>query len=219
MQQAPIIPQSGPRLPDTDGPYVGNTPKHEGARNIVSTIAILLAAPLIALLLTTFVFQSYEVDGPSMETTLQNKDRLIVLKTGKTWSTLLRNKYVPKRGEIVIFHKKGSADFGSETDRQLIKRVIGVPGDHVVIKNGSIRIYNDEFPKGFNPDETGGYKDTVDTTTTGNVDLTVPDGEIFVCGDNRNNSLDSRSFGTVASDELVGVLALRIYPFSKFDSF
>src|SRR5258708_7094141 len=65
---------------------VHNSDKHEGLRSILTTLAILILAPLIAFALTAFIFQSYQVDGSSMETTLQNQDRLIVLKLPRTWS-------------------------------------------------------------------------------------------------------------------------------------
>src|SRR5882762_2580960 len=71
-------------------------PDHEGLKSILSTIAILIIAPLIALTLTAFVFQSYEVDGPSMETTLQNHDRLIVVKVPRTFARITHHSYIPK---------------------------------------------------------------------------------------------------------------------------
>src|SRR5687767_2520940 len=87
-------------------------PKGDGWRSALSTIMILILAPLIGLGLTTFVFQSYEVDGPSMETTLQNRDRLIVFKLPRTISRITRKQYVPSRGEVIVFARKGMIDFG-----------------------------------------------------------------------------------------------------------
>ncbi len=191
---------------------------HSGWRNIISTIGIIVLAPLVALFLTTFVFQSYQVDGPSMEPTLQDRDRLIVTKTGKTWSKITGKDYIPKRYEIVIFNHTG--DFGrlQATEKQLVKRVVGLPGDRVVIKEGVITVYNKENPEGFLVDQAGPEKDAV-TNTNGNHEETIENGEVYVIGDNRSNSLDSRSFGTVRSQDLVGKLALRIYPFNKIQAF
>jgi signal peptidase I len=188
--------------------------RREGLKNILSTVLILVAAPLIALTLTAFVFQSYEVDGPSMETTLQNKDRLVVLKIGKTWDRIWGNDFIPKRGEIVIFSQDDA-----EGGRQLIKRVVGLPGERVVVKNGQITIYNKQFPQGFNPDQDQKFRDQIDVNTPGDIDTVIPPGEVFVCGDNRNNSLDSRSFGPIAAKDIVGTLAMRIYPFGKLKTF
>lgn len=192
--------------------------KKDGIKGILSTVAILVIAPIIALSLTLFVFQSYEVDGPSMETTLQNHDRLIVYKLPKTIARLTGNNYLPKRAEIVIFTRKDNIEFGSSKPRQLIKRVIALPGERVVVKDGSITVYNQEHPEGFNPDQIAPYGKVI-TTTSGDVDLTVPEDSIYVCGDNRPQSLDSRSFGPVPMKDLVGKLSLRVYPFGKGQKF
>lgn len=179
----------------------------------ISTILIIILAPVIALILTNFVFQSYQVDGPSMETTLQNQDRLIVSKTGKTWARISGGDYIPKRYEVVIFNLKENGE-----NKQLIKRIIGLPGDKVIVRNGVVTIFNAEHPEGYEPDKVGPEAPAI-TTTPGNVEKTVGKGEVFVMGDNRENSLDSRSFGTVPADNLVGKLKYRIFPFEKFDSF
>ena len=216
MQQDFSIP---PRTSDTThNPYVGsNEPKAtKGWRGIISTVAILVAAPVLALLLTSFVFQSYEVDGPSMETTLQNRDRLIVWKMPRTIAGLTNGDYVPKRSDVIVFVKRGVYDTG---DKQLIKRVIGLPGDRVIVNNGYITIYNKESPNGFNPDINKDFSPNISPITTGNIDLTVPEGQVFVCGDNRTNSLDSRTFGTVSTEDIVGKLVVRIFPLNAFKSY
>lgn len=218
-QQLPTIPQPmSQQHPEFGHGAPKAPPARDGLKSIISTILLIVAAPLIALLLINFVFQSYEVDGPSMETTLQNGDRLIVLKTGKTWARITGDYYIPKRGEIIVFHKQGLQASNAGEDKQLIKRVIGLPGERIVVREGVITIYNDEFPEGFKPDREGDYRDVIGTTS-GNVDLTIPEGEVFVSGDNRDNSLDSRNFGTVSSDEIVGKLAVRIFPLDKFDTY
>lgn len=194
----------------------------ENWRSVASTLAILITAPIVALLLITFVFQSYVVDGPSMENTLQDGDRLIVVKTGKTLSRLQGSDYIPSRGEIIVFARHGTFDPIAGGERQLIKRIIALPGERVVISNGRIKVYNNDWPNGFDPDTSGDYGDEIGsrgTSTDKNVDITVPEGEVFVMGDNRNNSQDSRIFGTVSSDEIVGELAMRIYPFDKITTF
>lgn len=192
--------------------------RHEGLKSVLSTLAILIIAPLIALFLTAFVFQSYEVDGPSMETTLQNHDRLIVLKLPRTIASLTGNAYIPNRGDVVIFNKSGLYDAGGNQEKQLIKRVIGLPGDRVVVKDGTITVYNSQHPNGFQPDKTLPYGKVI-VTTPGNIDMIVPEGQIFVSGDNRTNSYDSRSFGTVPAGDIVGKLELRVFPFNKMQNF
>lgn len=184
----------------------------------LSTIGIIVLAPIVALFLTHFIFQSYQVDGPSMETTLQDRDRLIVTKTGKTWARITNNDYIPKRYEIIIFNYSGEFGPGGVTQKQLIKRVIGLPGDRVVVKDGVVTVYNNEHPDGYLIDREGPERNAI-RDTPGTIDINVQPGELYVMGDNRENSLDSRSFGAVRSDDIVGKLNLRIYPFNKTDKF
>lgn len=212
-----------PESPTTHTPITGDmSERHrsgEGWRSVVSTLLILIAAPLVALALTAFVFQSYEVDGPSMETTLHNQDRLIVVKAPKTWARITHKDYLPKRGDIIIFVEHNMQKYGSsQPDKQLIKRVIGLPGDRVVIRDGKITIYNKKFPDGFDPDATSSWGKVIQTTS-GDVDTTIQKGQVFVCGDNRINSLDSRYFGPISSGDIVGKLALRVFPLNQAEVF
>jgi signal peptidase I len=215
LPQLPPEPELPSKGSGSDGPP---EPQNEGLRSIASTLLILIAAPLIALALTAFVFQSYEVDGPSMETTLDNRDRLIVLKAPVTVAKLSRDPYIPERGEIIVFTKPGTLQFGEDGEKQLIKRVIGLPGERVVVNDGSVTVFNSEHPEGFQPDRTLPYGDIIGRTP-GRVDITLPPNEVFVMGDNRTNSLDSRAFGSVESKDIVGTLAMRILPLSKAQRF
>lgn len=184
------------------------------ALNTFSTIGILLLAPVIAILLTAFVFQSYQVDGPSMQNTLHSNDRLIVWKLPRTWARFTGHQYVPKRGDIVILTESGLSNYGDTQDtKQLVKRVIGLPGDRIVIKNGTITIYNKQYPGGFKPDKTLPYgQNGAIPATNNNLDVTLSSTQLFVCGDNRGDSLDSRYFGPVQTSQVIGKLAARIYP-------
>jgi len=178
-----------------------------------SSFFVFLVIPiLMALFLTAFIIQSYQVDGQSMETTLQDHDRLLVDKFPRTWARLTNKDYIPNRGDIVIFNQSGLPD--SFYQKQLIKRVIGLPGERVVVKNGYITVYNKNHPNGFNPDDSGKYTITA-PTTVGDIDVTLDSHEIFVCGDNRNNSEDSRYFGPVNTNNLVGKLVIRILPINN----
>jgi signal peptidase I len=194
------------------------TPRREGWSSIASTVAVLLIAPIVALFLTSFVFQSYQVDGDSMETTLQNNDRLLVWKVPKTWSKITGHTYIPNRGDVVIFAEKEVSDFGRNPDKQLIKRVIGLPGERVVVKDGAVTVYNNEYPDGFQPDATLPYGEVI-RDTTGDVDVVVPKDRLYVLGDNRDNSLDSRSFGPISAHDIVGKLIIRVWPVGNMKAF
>jgi len=194
-----------------------NEPRLNRVRDIISTVSLFLAAPLFALVLILFVIQSYEVDGPSMQETLQDNDLLIVSKIPKTWSRITGDPYIPERGEIIIFSKNESLSFNGQS-RQLVKRVIARPGERIVVKDGAVTVYNQQKPNGFNPDANPEYSDTI-SNTSGNVDITVPENQVFVMGDNRNNSLDSRSFGPVQTDDIVGKLSIRLFPLNKAQTF
>jgi signal peptidase I len=191
-------------------------PHHRPLRSLASTIGLFASAFLIAILLNTFVIQSYQVDGESMEPTLQNDDRLIVNKVPRTISRIDGHQYVPKRGDIIIFNEDNIPGFVGQ--KQLIKRVVGLPGEHVVVSNGKVTVYNSQYPNGFNPDAQGSYK-TASTTTIGDVDQVLAKDQIFVCGDNRPNSEDSRYFGPVNTDQVVAKLVLRILPLNNSRSF
>ncbi|MEO5627862.1 MAG: signal peptidase I [Candidatus Saccharimonadales bacterium] len=210
----PLTPEAETQpLPAAPDSTPEQKPSKEGLKSIISTISLLLLAPIIALLLTAFVFQSYQVDGPSMQTTLQNNDRLIVVKVARSWARLTHHNYIPNRGDVIIFNRADVSGPG-ESSRQLIKRVTGLPGDRVVVKDGTLTVYNLEHAEGFSPDKTMPYGSVIGETA-GNVDLIVPAGEVFVSGDNRGNSLDSRYFGTVPANDIVGKLGLRVYPFNQ----
>lgn len=190
----------------------------QGLRDIISIIAVLLSALVLAFGLISFVFQSYQVSGPSMQNTLHNDDHLIVWKVARTWARITGHPYVPKRGDIIVFNEPGLSEFGQNQDKQLIKRVIGLPGDHVVVKNGVITIYNKAHPRGFEPDKTLPYSKAIPETPD-NVDVRLSSNQLFVCGDNRGDSLDSRIFGPIDINNVIGKLVLRVLPLNNAQIF
>lgn len=183
-------------------------------KGFLSFMGFVASVVLLATLINLFVFQSYYVDGTSMNPTLDPNERLIINKMPRTWAKVTRSHYIPKRGEIIVFNSSLISPESGQRE-QLIKRVIGLPGERVVIKSGKVTIFNKEHPNGFNPDETLGLKLE---DTDGDVDTVVPDDKLFVCGDNRapGGSYDSRSdMGPIDSNEVVGELTLRLVPLNK----
>ncbi len=216
--ETPVPPHTPtPTQRPTSGPsghrFSGNKPAW---RSVLSTVLLFASAFAIAILLNTFVIQSYQVDGESMQNTLQNDDRLIVNKIPRTISRITGHQYVPKRGDIIIFNEAGLPGFVGQ--KQLIKRVIGLPGEHVVVNNGRITVYNAQHPDGFDPDDAGTYR-TSSPVTVGNVDVQLQSDEIFVCGDNRPNSEDSRYFGPIKTNQIVAKLVLRIMPLNQVQKY
>lgn len=175
-------------------------------------LLLIILAPLLAILITAFVFHFYRVDGSSMEMTFKDQDVLLVEKLGKTSSTILRKNYTPNRYDVIVFKQPNY-----DPDRELIKRVIGLPGDRVVIKNEQVVVYNEQNPKGININENLppeaeaiGSADKFDKK-----DLKIKEEEVFVMGDNRLESDDSRYFGPVQTENIIGKVVIRIFPFNN----
>lgn len=155
-----------------------------------------------------------------METTLHNNDRLIVWKVPKTWARVTGNVYIPNRGDVIIFTNRAIANFGQDPSKQLIKRVVALPGERVTINNGIVTVYNDEHPEGFEPDKTLPYgKMAQIPETPGEVDTVVGKGEVFALGDNRPNSLDSGEFLSFDAHNIIGKLVMRILPANDIKAF
>ncbi|HSW80973.1 MAG TPA: signal peptidase I [Candidatus Saccharimonas sp.] len=187
-------------------------------KTFASFLAFAAGVVVAAFLINQFVFQSYYVDGTSMTPTLQNDDRLIIDKVEHTIANLQGHSYVPQRGQIVVLDSS-IVGLNGHTE-QLVKRVIGLPGDTVSINNGVVTIKNKENPNGFDASKQLGL--TLQPTFVDSPqEWTIDDSHVFVMGDNRveNGSYDSRAFGPVETDKIVGRLWARILPFDKAQIF
>lgn len=204
--------------------------KHPLVKDLLSLVTFVVCVVVGTVLLNAFVFRSYNVVGSSMENTLQNKDRIIVNRLPVTWSHFLGEEYVPERGQIIVF-ANGEASGpltcdapAGQVDQYIIKRVIAFPGERVTVKDGVLTVYNDEHPEGFSPDEDTRVDENngPKAYTSGDVDMLVPKGELFVAGDNRegSHSFDSRSgLGTIPYCRIIGPALIRIYPFDQIRTF
>lgn len=167
-------------------------------KDVIELVKSILIAIIAAVLIITFVFETVSVDGQSMFPTLDNKDRLIVEKV----SYYFRE---PRIGDIVVFK------YPSDTREKFIKRIVAVAGDKVKIENNKLYVNEIEVNEPYLNEKTiNGYFNEV----------VVPENTIFVLGDNRNYSRDSRfpDVGFINKKLIVGKAAFRIYPFNKIGS-
>jgi signal peptidase I len=171
---------------------------------IVETLVLTL---LIFWVIQSFVAQPYRVEQQSMETTLEPDQYVLVDKLTPHWDTY-------KRGDIVVFTPpKGWAS--GTTDTPYIKRVIGIGGDTITIHDGKVFVNNVELVEPYVFQENGKPQQTEDVLQTG--EWVVPKGELFLMGDHRQSSADSREFGTVAVDKVIGRAWLRYWPINTLE--
>jgi signal peptidase I len=192
--------------------------RHPFLKDILGIIVFIICVTAGTIFINTFVFRSFNVEGPSMETTLFTGDRLIVSRLPVTWAQLQNKSYIPERGDIIVFkNPRFVAGMGEE---YIVKRVIAFEGERVRIINGHFMVYNSEHPKGFNPDDANNGEPG--SPTSGEYDDIVPEGTIFVSGDHRqdNYSYDSRNgLGTVPYYDIIGPVSIRIFPFTSMRFF
>lgn len=204
-------------------------------KNILEWIECIVIAVILALLIRYFIGTPTVVQKESMYPTLKQGERLVLNRLTRTFNQ------TPKRGDIITFEAPTIISVNPETadldnpvatysneptnifskftyhvlewgKTSYIKRVIGLPGEHVKIENGKVYINDQEL------DESSYLAEDVVTESNGGAftDFIVPDGYIFAMGDNRENSVDCRSFGCIPIEKLEGTVVLRFWPLNKF---
>jgi len=173
---------------------------------VLELVKIVVISLVIIIPVRQFLIQPFYVKGASMEPNFHDQEYLIIDELSYHLNT-------PQRGDIIVFrYPKNPQEF-------FIKRVIGLPGEKIEIKEGGVYVANKEIPDGAKLNEpylepgvkTYGYSDNEITT--------LGDNEYYVLGDNRGSSKDSRSFGAVNRSFLVGRVLLRGWPFDKVKLF
>lgn len=192
--------------------------RHPLLKDIVSLLIFAICVFIGTVLINNYIFRSFNVEGPSMEKTLFTGDRLIVNRTPVTWSQLQNKPYVPNRGQVIVF--KNPQYTGNNIEEYIVKRVIAFPGERVLLADGKYTVFNGDHPTGFNPDDANHGEPG--SPTSGSVDTVVPEGELFVSGDHRqdNYSYDSRNgLGTIPFYDIIGPVAVRVFPFTQIRTF
>ncbi|MFH1346626.1 MAG: signal peptidase I [Spirochaetota bacterium] len=160
---------------------------------------VVAIAVVVVVAIRSFIVQPFLVSGASMEPNFSSGDYLLIDEISYRFNQ-------PDRGEVIVFHYPGDKSV------YYIKRVIGLPGERLLINNGEIKIFNSENSDGFFLDE---FYLPFGVKTSGSEEIILKDGQYFVMGDNRNYSFDSRSWGSLQKSEIVGLVRLRLWPFNK----
>jgi signal peptidase I len=182
-------------------------PKGRRRSALLEIVETLVLTVVIFVGVQTFVAQPYKVEQLSMENTLQPGQYVLVDKLTPRWSTYAR-------GDIVVFDPPPS--WAAETNGvPLIKRVIGLPGDTIDLRNGKVYVNGAALSESYLYAE-GGTAQPTDPSPDGQSEWVVPTGELFVMGDHRENSADSRVFGPIDLDLVVGRAWLRYWPINTF---
>ena len=171
--------------------------KPSASRNIVEWVVILAGALLVAFIVKTFLFQAFFIPSPSMVPTLEVHDRVLVNK-------LSYRMHEVRRGDLVVFERPANEP---GTIRDLIKRVVAVEGDTIETRGDTLYVNDQPVREPY-----------VKTSSIGSAVTrrTIPTDQVFVMGDNRNNSTDSRAFGPIPEDTIVGRAFVKIWPLNSF---
>lgn len=162
---------------------------------------VVLIALITVFIIRTFIVQPFQVSGASMSPNFQDHNYLLIDEVAYRFRA-------PERGEVIVFRYTG------DKSSFFIKRIIGLPGETVVVKDGDVIITEaGEGGETFTLEES--YL-PLQTQTAGSVTTTLGEDEYFVMGDNRGNSFDSRNWGPLHKKDIIGIVRLRLYPFADF---
>jgi len=192
---------SEPTLQDlSQGSQKSEKSRHLG-RDLFEIVKVFLVSLAIVLPIRYFIVQPFIVRGASMEPSFENKEYLII----DEFSYYLRT---PERGEAIVFR------YPKDPRQFFIKRIIGLPGEEIKIEEGGIYIYNEENSKGLLLEES--YLNPLNRPTRPDISLKLGRDEYFVLGDNRDFSSDSRVWGVLNRDFIIGRVLLRAWPLQRF---
>ena len=176
-----------------------------GGSWVVEIVETLVLTLIIFLVIQNFIAQPFQVQGSSMETTFLDGQYVLVDRLSHVWSPYAR-------GQVIVFHPPEGA---GENGYPFIKRVIGLPGDTVAVRDGKVFVNAAALDEAYTyRDENGVSEPTEPLTDTSS--WTVPPGDLFVMGDHRQASEDSRAFGPIPVSSVIGRVLIRYWPLSAF---
>lgn len=171
--------------------------------SLLEVLEVAVIAVVAVFIIRTYLVQPFLVSGSSMAPNFSNGDYVLV-------DELTYDLRTPTRGEVVVFHDP------QDYSTYFIKRIIGLPGDHVVIKNGVITVYDNAYPKGLALDESYLPKGS---GTSGVYDYQLSSSTYLMLGDNRPFSYDSRMWGPLPAKNIVGLVRIRLWPLNELTAF
>jgi signal peptidase I len=197
----------------TSGPAHA-APRGRSNRWIVELIGVVVAAVVFAVLLRTFVVATYSIPSGSMEPTLQIGDRIVV-------DQLSYDLHGVDRGNIVVFSTPPTEECAGPPVADLVKRVIGLPGENISLADGRVYINGHVLPEPFLPTDmrTDTYPGPPGKAYSLHHAYRIPTGDVYVMGDNRTESCDSRYWGPIPESTIVGKVDLRLWPLSRLGFF
>ena len=194
------------QITPTEAPEV-----HPIAKVLRDWFLVVILALGAALLVRVYVLQQFYISGPSMETTLFGDNRVLVNKMSYRLHDI-------HRGDVVVFDRVTTSD-GNVLHDDLIKRVIALPGDTIEIKKCIVIVNSKQLDEPYLDKEVLRLPDPVNRCRVVNLPVqTVPAKKIFVMGDNRPESFDSRSFGPISESLIVGRAFAIVWPLSRISS-
>ena len=174
-------------------------------RQVIEWIVVIAVALIVALLVRLFLLQQFYISGPSMETTMFSDDRVLVSKLAYEVGEI-------DRGDVVVFDRATMNGNQIEHD-DLIKRVIGIGGESIEIRDCVIYIDGTKLEEPYLPSRDKSLTNLSDRCGVVNMDaITIEDDEVFLVGDNRPQSFDSRMFGAIKKDFVIGQAFVIIWP-------
>jgi len=205
-------PAGGP--PEADAPPQTPPPRPSSTRWIREGIIVVVVAVLVAVLLRTFVVQTFFIPSGSMEPTLQIGDRILVNK-------LSYHLHGVNRGDIVVFSRPPAENCGGPEVNDLVKRVVGLPGDVISLSRGYVYIDGKRLNESWLPATEQGITSAGPEGNAANLahPYHIPANQYFVMGDNRNDSCDSRYWGPIKRSLIVGKVEVRVWPISALRIF